>query len=96
VRNAKANARPNRLQAPGKKTSAFAVVPQDLEPQHGVLEALSSSPGSGFVFGLQAEFAKALTAECIARMKVFGESFDSSVFYDPEKDSIRSDPESRT
>ena len=30
------------------------------------------------------EFAKALAAEFFARMKVFGEKFDSSVFYDPE------------
>jgi hypothetical protein len=30
------------------------------------------------------EFAKALAAEFFARMNVFGEKFDSSVFYDPE------------
>ncbi len=45
---------------------------------------LDSSPRAGPIPTDWAEFAKAFAAEFFERMKVFGEKFDSSVFYDPE------------
>lgn len=52
-------------------------------PMPGVV-ALDCRPRDGPVLTDLATFAKALAAEFLARMKVFGEKFDSSVFYDPE------------
>lgn len=45
---------------------------------------LDSSPRDGPMPTDLTEFAKGLAAEFFERMKVFGEKFDSSVFYDPE------------
>ena len=45
---------------------------------------LNSLPRAGPIRTDLAEFAQALAAEFFERMKVFGETFDSSVFYDPE------------
>jgi hypothetical protein len=50
---------------------------------------LDRRPRDGPVPTDVAEFAKALAAEFFARMKVFGEKFDSSVFYDPEAASYQ-------
>ena len=45
---------------------------------------LDSLPRDGPIPTDLAAFAKGLAAEFFERMKVFGEKFDSSVFYDPE------------
>ena len=45
---------------------------------------LDSSPREGPMPTDLAEFAQGLASEFFERMKVFGEKFDSSVFYDPE------------
>jgi hypothetical protein len=45
---------------------------------------LNSLPRAGPIPTDLAEFGKVLAAEFFERMKVFGEKFDSSVFYDPE------------
>jgi len=52
-------------------------------PVPGVV-TLDCRPRDGPVSTDLATFAKALAAEFLTRMKVFGEKFDSSVFYDPE------------
>jgi hypothetical protein len=52
-------------------------------PLPGVV-AMDCLPRDGPIATDLATFAKDLAAEFLERMKVFGERFDSSVYYDPE------------
>ena len=49
--------------------------------------ALRMSPRDSSAF--DSEFARGLAAEFFAQMKIFGENFDSSAFYDPEGSAHR-------